>query len=113
MIDNDEVKIFHFQNNEIRALNIDGQLYFSLTDACKILKIKKKTRKVKARLDEKGVRTIDILTQGKIQKMNFISKPNIYKLSSQSREPQALIFAIWTIFRISPTELEGVKHYAN
>lgn len=42
MIDNDEVKIFHFQNNEIRALNIDGQLYFSLTDACKILKIKKK-----------------------------------------------------------------------
>lgn len=47
MIDNDEVKIFHFQNNEIRALNIDGQLYFSLTDACKILKIKKKRGKSK------------------------------------------------------------------
>lgn len=47
MIDNDEVKIFHFQNNEIRALNTDGQLYFSLTDACKILKIKKKRGKSK------------------------------------------------------------------
>ena len=112
MIDNDEVKIFHFQNNEVRTKLIDNEPYFNLTDACKILKIKK-TRKVKARLDEKGVRTIDILTQGKIQKMNFISKPNIYKLSSQSREPQALIFAIWAIFRILPTELKGVKHYAN
>lgn len=117
MIDNNEIQIFNFENNQVRTLNIDGQLYFSLTDACKILKIKKtrkvKARLVKARLDEKGVRTMDILTQGKIRKMNFISKPNIYKLSSQSREPQALLFAIWAIFRISPTELEGVKHYAN
>lgn len=112
MIDKNDIQIFNFENNQVRVLNTDGQLYFSLTDACKILKIKK-TRKVKARLDEKGVRTMDILTQGKIRKMNFISKPNIYKLSSQSREPQALLFAIWAIFRISPTELEGVKHYAN
>lgn len=111
MIDN-EIQIFNFENNEVRTKLIDNELYFNLTDACKILKIKK-TRKVKTRLDEKGVRTMDILTQGKIQKMNFISKPNIYKLSSQSREPQALIFAIWAIFRILPTELEGVKHYAS
>lgn len=112
MINNNEIQIFNFENNEIRTKIIDNEPYFSLTDACKILKIKK-TRKVKARLDEKGVRTMDILTQGKIRKMNFISKPNIYKLSSQSREPQALLFDIWAIFQTSPTELEGVKHYAN
>lgn len=41
MIDNNEIQIFNFENNQVRVLNTDGQLYFSLTDACKILKIKK------------------------------------------------------------------------
>lgn len=37
MIDNNEIQIFNFENNEIRALNIDGQPYFVGKDVADIL----------------------------------------------------------------------------
>lgn len=36
---------------------------------------------------------MDTLTQGGIQKMNFRSEPNLYKLIFQSRKPEAEKFA--------------------
>lgn len=101
MIDNNEIQIFNFENNKIRTKIIDNEPYFNLTDACKILEIKS-TGNAKARLNEKGIRTTDTLTQGGIQKMNFISEPNLYKLIFQSRKPEAEKFADWVTSEVLP-----------
>ena len=102
MIDNDEVKIFHFQNNEVRTKLIDNEPYFNLTDACKILEIQN-TRNAKARLNEDGVRTMDTIDRlGRTQQANFISEPNLYKLIFQSRKPEAEKFADWVTSEVLP-----------
>lgn len=101
MINNNEIQIFNFENNEIRTKIIDNEPYFNLTDACKILEIKS-TGNAKARLNEKGIRSTDTLTQGGIQKMNFISEPNLYKLIFQSRKPEAEKFADWVTSEVLP-----------
>ena len=103
MIDNDEVKIFHFQNNEVRTKIIDNEPYFNLTDACKILEIQN-TRNAKARLNEDGVRTMDTIDRlGRTQQANFISEPNLYKLIFQSRKPEAEKFQDWVTSEVLPT----------
>lgn len=45
---------------------------------------------------------MDTLTQGGIQKMNFISEPNLYKLIFQSRKPEAEKFADWVTSEVLP-----------
>lgn len=42
------------------------------------------------------------LTQGGIQKMNFRSEPNLYKLIFQSRKPEAEKFADWVKSEVLP-----------
>ena len=45
---------------------------------------------------------MDTLTQGGIQKMNFRSEPNLYKLIFQSRKPEAEKFADWVKSEVLP-----------
>lgn len=103
MINNNEIQIFNFENNEIRTKIIDNEPYFNLTDACKILEIQN-TRNAKARLNEDGVRTMDTIDRlGRTQQANFISEPNLYKLIFQSRKPEAEKFADWVTSEVLPT----------
>ena len=71
-----ELKIF--ENNEfgeVRTSIIDDEPYFSLNDVCRILDIKN-SRQAKTRLNDKGVITNDILTNGGTQKADFINESN-------------------------------------
>lgn len=63
-----------FENNEfgeVRTSIIDGDPYFSLNDVCRVLEIKN-SRQAKTRLNDKGVITNDILTNGGMQKADFL-----------------------------------------
>ena len=44
MIDNNEIQIFNFENNQVRTKLIDNEPYFNLEDVCKILEIKNPRR---------------------------------------------------------------------
>ena len=93
-----------FENNEfgeVRTTVIDDEPYFSLSDVCRILDIKN-SRQAKTRLNDKGVITNDILTNGGIQKSNFINESNLYKLVFQSRKPEAERFADWVTSEVLP-----------
>ena len=94
-----------FENKEfgkVRTSIINDEPWFSLADVCRILEINN-PRMAKTRLNEKGVSTTDILTNGGRQQANFINESNLYKLVFQSRKPEAERFADWVTSEVLPT----------
>ena len=89
-----ELEIFTYNSNEVKTTLINDEPYFNLKDICDILEIKN-ISDCKGRLNKKGVVTADTLTNGGIQKSNFINEANLYKVIFQSRKPQAEAFTDW------------------
>jgi len=97
-----ELQVFNFQENQVRTQNRNNEIWFCLKDVCSILEIKNH-KDVISRLNLKGVDTIDTLTKGGLQKMNFINESNLYKVIFQSRKPQAEQFTEWVTSEVLPT----------
>ena len=98
-----ELQIFkNSEFGEVRTKMISNEPYFMLSDVCRVLEIKN-SRDSKNRLNEKGVATTDILTNGGIQKADFINESNLYKLVFQSRKPQAEKFSDWVTSEVLPS----------
>lgn len=97
-----ELQVFNFQENQVRTQNQNNEIWFCLKDVCSILEIKNH-KDVISRLNLKGVDTIDTLTKGGLQKMNFINESNLYKVIFQSRKPQAEQFTEWVTSEVLPT----------
>lgn len=98
-----EMKIF--ESNEfgkVRTAVKDGEIWFCLVDVCRILGIEN-SRNTKERLSEKGVSTMDTLTNGGKQKLIYINEPNLYKAIFQSRKPEAEKFADWVTSEVLPS----------
>lgn len=97
-----ELKIFDNEEfGQVRTSIIDDEPYFALNDVCRILDIKN-SRQAKTRLNDKGVITNDILTNGGTQRADFINESNLYKLVFQSRKPEAERFADWVTSEVLP-----------
>lgn len=96
-----ELEIFTFNSNEVKTTLINNEPYFNLKDICDILEIKN-ISDCKGRLNKKGVVTADTLTNGGIQKSNFINESNLYKVIFQSRKPQAEAFTDWVTSEVLP-----------
>lgn len=62
----------------------------------------KSTKKTHKNYNQRERRNAAPLTQGGIQKMNFRSEPNLYKLIFQSRKPEAEKFADWVKSEVLP-----------
>lgn len=97
-----ELEIFTFNSNEVKTTLINNEPYFNLKDICDILEIKN-ISDCKGRLNKKGVVTADTLTNGGIQKSNFINEANLYKVIFQSRKPQAEAFTDWVTSEVLPS----------
>lgn len=98
-----ELQIFKNEDfGEVRTSIINNEPYFNLADVCRVLEINN-PRMAKTRLNEKGVSTADILTNGGVQQANFINESNLYKLIFQSRKPEAERFADWVTSEVLPT----------
>lgn len=98
-----ELQIFkNSEFGEVRTKVLNNEPYFMLSDVCRVLEIKN-SRDSKNRLNEKGVATTDILTNGGIQKADFINESNLYKLVFQSRKPQAEKFSDWVTSEVLPS----------
>lgn len=102
-----EIKVFNFEQQQVRTTTINNDPYFCLKDVCEILEIKNQNDTL-TRLKEKGVAITDTLTNGGIQKMNFINEGNLYRVIFQSRKDQAIKFQDWVTDEVLPTiEQEG------
>ena len=75
-MNNGELKIFNYKNNEVRTTVKDGEIWWVLKDICKILGINN-SKMVATRLDEdeKGVSLTDSL--GGAQKTTIINESGL------------------------------------
>ncbi len=91
---NGELKIFNYENNEVRTTVKDGEVWWVLKDVCDVLGLSN-SRKVAERLDddEKGVTLSDTL--GGTQKITIINEAGLYKVILRSDKPEAKKFMHW------------------
>lgn len=91
--------------------NQNGEALFCLADVCRILEINN-PRQLKTRLDDRGVISNDVSTaiishgvdtgKTKIQTLNFINEPNLYRCIFQSRKAEAEKFQDWIFTEVLP-----------
>lgn len=98
-----EIQIF--QNNqfgEVRiAMNENNDPLFCLSDICKLLDLQ--VGATKNRLDEKGISSINTLTNGGVQQLIYVSEKNLYKVIMRSEKPQAEPFQDWVTSEVLPS----------
>lgn len=110
---NNNLMIFENEEfGEVRTNTVCDEIWFSLTDVCRVLDIKN-SRDAKKRLNLKGVGSTDVgVVTGmkrdgtpsvQIVKMDFINESNLYKLIFQSRKPQAERFSDWVTSEVLPS----------
>lgn len=96
------VQVFNNEEfGQVRTVTIEDEFYFNLKDCCRVLDIKNH-KDAASRLNPKGVVITDLLTNGGVQKANFINESNFYKLVFQSRKPEAEKFAYWVTDEVLP-----------
>lgn len=93
---------FDFNNNQVRTQLLNNEPYFCLKDICNILEIKQSKDTIR-RLDEKGAIFSSTLTNGGIQNIYFINKPNLYRVIFRSNKPEAKHFQDWVFNEALPT----------
>lgn len=98
-----ELQIFNNPEfGEIRTTVLNGEPMFCLKDVCKALGLAEPAR-VKARLNEKGVHSMNTLTKGGNQKLLYINESNLYKTIFQSRKESAERFTDWVTSEVLPS----------
>lgn len=94
-----------FENNhlgKLRTAEENGEVYFCLRDICEILSIEN-VGNVRNRLSEKGIRTMDTLTKGGMQKLIYVDESNLYKTIFMSRKQEAEAFTDWVTSEVLPS----------
>ena len=100
---NNPFAIFNYKNlGSVRAyVDRQGEKWFCHLDVCDILGIQDYSRAV-SRLDPKGVRLTQVLTNGGTQNANFINLGNLFRLITRSRKPEAQEFTNWVCDVVLP-----------
>ncbi len=101
MIDN-EIQIFNFENNEIRALNIDGKPYFVGKDVADILEYQNGSRDINRHVDEEDKLTEQIVISGQNRDVILINESGLYSLILSSKMPNAKKFKRWVTSEVLP-----------
>lgn len=97
-----EIKVFNYQENEVRTVVKDNEVWWVLKDVCKVLNIVN-THNVSARLDddEKGVH--QMYTLGGTQELTIINETGLYSVILRSDKPEAKEFKRWITHEVLPT----------
>lgn len=93
-------KVFNYQGQQVRTVNVNGEPWFMANDVCDILEIdSSQTRRLDD--DEKGLRSIQ--TPGGKQELLAVNEPGLYSLILGSRKPEAKPFKRWVTHEVLPT----------
>lgn len=101
----ESIKIFeNAQFGQIRtSVTESGEPLFCLADICKALDLGNPSQ-VKQRLQKNGVISNEVIdSMNRMQQMNFITEPNLYKCIFQSRKKEAEQFQDWVCGEILPS----------
>lgn len=100
------LQLFSYNDKLVRMTEIDGAIWFVAKDVCNILELTNPTEALKA-LDEDERSTLRI-TEGTSPKggnpnMNIINECGLYKLTFNSRKPEAKTFTRWVTHEVLPS----------
>lgn len=100
-----EIQIFnHEEFGEIRAIEIDGEVYFIGSEIAKALGYKNPSKALKDNVDKKDVTSgYPLLTNGGIQRVNIINESGFYSLVLASKLPGAKKFKHWVTSEVLPS----------
>ena len=98
-----ELQVFHYQDNQVRTIDRDGQPWFVLKDVCEVLGLGS-PHKVAERLDEDERNQIPVIDSiGRKQEMSVISESGLYNVILRSEKPEAKPFRRWVTGEVIPS----------
>ena len=97
-----KLKIFTYENNEIRTAQKDGVPWWVLKDVCDVLGIEKH-RDAASRLDEDERGSVLVDTLGGKQEMVAVNESGLYSTILLSRKPEAKKFKRWVTHEVLPS----------
>ena len=104
-MNNSELKIFSYKNNEVRTTIKDGEIWFVLKDVCDVLGLSNPTA-VFSRLDDDERAKFNLGRQGNT---NIINESGLYKVILRSDKPEAKKFMNWITHEVLPRSLHHFR----
>ena len=97
-----EVSIFNFENQNVRTVLIDSEIWFVASDVTKILGYVNGKQAIIEHC--KGVyKKYPLLTTGGIQELSIINESGLYKLVLASKKSNAIKFKDWVTSQVLPS----------
>lgn len=98
-----ELQTFNFKNQEIRALNIDGEPYFIGSEVATILGYSNPQKAIRDHVDQEDTRAERIVHPlGGEQETKLINESGLYSLILSSKLPSAKEFKRWVTSEVLP-----------
>lgn len=98
-----ELKIFNYNENQIRTVEKDGEPWFVLKDVCDVLALGS-PHKVSDRIDADERNLIPLIDSiGRSQDMVIINESGLYNVILRSDKPEAKPFRKWVTSEVLPT----------
>lgn len=94
-----EIKIWNYDNSEIRTIEKDGEPWWVLSDVCKVLELSNPSR-VAQRLDEDERSNFELGRQGTAI---IINESGLYSVILRSDKPEAKPFRKWVTSEVLPS----------
>ncbi|MGV8133759.1 MAG: Bro-N domain-containing protein [Mangrovibacterium sp.] len=104
-----QLAIFNYQSpeehsfNEIKTVEIDGEIWFVGADVAKALGYKRPSEAIRQHCKERGTVKHRNPTSSGEQEMVLISEPNVYRLIIKSQLPSAERFETWLFEEVIPS----------
>ncbi|MDD2956677.1 MAG: BRO family protein [Oscillospiraceae bacterium] len=97
-----ELKVFRYEENDVRTVEKDGEPWFVLKDVCQVLGISK-YRGAAERLDPDEREPVRVDTPGGPQEMTCVNESGLYSVILRSDKPEAKPFRRWVTSEVLPS----------
>lgn len=98
--------------NDIRTIEIDGEIWFVGADVARILGYAKPNNAISTHCKERGTLKQGIPTSSGVQNMTLINEANVYRLIIKSQLPTAERFETWLFEEVVPS-IRKKGYYGN
>ena len=99
-----EMRVFHYKDNQVRTGDVNGETWFVLKDVCAILEMDTtQLKKVADRLDADEKGRTQVTTPGGIQETWIINESGLYSVILRSDKEEAKPFRKWVTSEVLPS----------
>lgn len=95
--------VYTFHDQSIQAVFVNGEAWFNAVQICRVLGHLNSRQAIKTHVYIEDVKKIDNLTNGGVQKVNFVNESGLYALIFGSAKPQAKEFKHWVTSKVLPS----------